>query len=356
MRTLAALVAWSLAVGCAHKPPLPADRRVVLVTIDGVRWQEVFRGAEPAMAPPLLEGFDWPELHALFRGAAERRRRALMPFVWETVAGHGRLFGNVDRGSRVVVANPYRKSYPGYHELLCGFPSTTITDNSRIPNPDATVLEWLGARPGFQGRVAAYASWNVFASILNPARSRLYVNLGEPLGRPSVLDRLREEIRPPWRDSIHDAFVVQGALAYLEEKQPRVLFVGLGDTDEWAHAGRYDRYLEALHRADGWLRELWERVQQMEAYRGHTSLVITADHGRGADGETWRGHGGDVAGADQGWVAVLGPYSAGGGEAHDHPPLGLAQVAATIGALAGEDYAGAVPAAAPPLPVLGGTR
>ena len=52
-----------------------------------------------------------------------------MPFLWDTVATRGQLFGNADVGSAVGVSNAARISYPGYHEMLTGFTRASITDN-----------------------------------------------------------------------------------------------------------------------------------------------------------------------------------------------------------------------------------
>jgi hypothetical protein len=326
----------SVVLGCAHEAAGP---RVVLVTLDGVRWQEVFRGADPGLGSAGPGG-----------NSAEEKRRALLPFLWGTVARQGQIFGNADRGSRVGLANPFRVSYPGYHELLCGFSSALIRNNLRIPNPDRTVLEWLHTRPGFAGSVAAYASWDVFGEILGGGRGGLAIDVGKPSVRPSVIERLRVEARPPWKDSVYDAFVFHAAMDYLRAKQPRVLYVALGDTDEWAHAGNYERYLDALARADRWLQELWQEVSTRPAYRGRTSLLITTDHGRGDGLQEWGRHGAEIVGADSVWVALMGPQTPALGERQNHAPLTLSQVAATVGALVGEDFAGANAQAAPALP------
>jgi Type I phosphodiesterase / nucleotide pyrophosphatase len=340
------------APGCATRPQsTTADGpRVVLVTLDGVRWQEVFRGADAGLLAATATRASPVTLAAYLRPGAQAARRALVPFLWDTVATRGQLFGNTDVGSAVGVSNAARISYPGYHEMLTGFTRASITDNRPQPNPDVTVLEWLHRRPGFAGSVAAYASWDVFRFILNQDRSGIPVSRWPEAGLPSLVDRLRQELPPPWKDSVYDAFVFRSALQFLTDKRPRVLHIALGDTDEWAHAGRYDRYLEALHRCDGWLRELWQALDTLPAYRGRTSLIVTTDHGRG-DGEAWTTHDAQTPGSEQGWVAVLGPTVPATGERRDHPPLGLAQVAATIAALAGENYAATVSAAAPPLPL-----
>jgi hypothetical protein len=347
MSRLGFLAICAALLGCAHRAS--GDSRAVLVTIDGARWQEIFRGADPAFLTGPDSGSAASARAAFGRPNSDEARRALMPFLWDTVAHDGQIFGNVERASPVLVTNPIRKSYPGYHELLCGFSSPVIVSNLKLPNPDVTVLEWLNRKPGFAG-VAAFVSWDVFDAILNPTRSGLLVSMGHPFGRGGTLDRVPDEVPPPWSGSVYDAFVFRAGIQHLEQHQPRVLYVALGDTDEWAHAGRYDRYLEALHRSDAWLRELWEKLQSLPAYRGHTSLIVTADHGRGDDLATWRGHGPDVPGSEHSFVAVLGPGTAPLGERHDQPTT-LAQVAATVAALVGQDYTAAVATAARPMPL-----
>jgi hypothetical protein len=343
MRWAILLVSLSACLG--HAPGLASstasdDRRLVLVTMDGTRWQEVFRGADDALAAA----------RSPFRAAtADERRRALMPFFWGTIVPHGQVFGDADNGGRVLVANPYRISYPGYHDLLSGFVSPDLRSNDKVPNADLTVLEWLNQRPRFHGGVAVFASWDDFPFIYAVGRSALPVDVGLGRDRSTLLDRLRQDVPPPWTASVYDAFTVEAALRHLDGHDVRVLHLALGDTDEWAHAGRYDRYLESIHQADGWMRELWDRLQGSPAFRGRTSLIVTTDHGRGNTPLTWPKHSAIVPGAEEAWIAVMGPFTPARGERRD--PASLAQVAATAAQLLGEDFRQAVPAAAPPLPL-----
>jgi hypothetical protein len=141
---------------------------------------------------------------------------------------------------------------------------------------------------------------------------------------------------------------MHGALEHLRTRQPRVLYVALDETDEWAHERRYDLYLDAAHRSDRFLRRLWETAQSLPAYRGKTALVVATDHGRGETPRDWTDHGERVPAAERIWVALMGP---------DTPALGVragvtatqAQLAATVAHLLGEDFRAGVPKAAPPL-------
>ena len=335
-------------------------RNVLLVTIDGLRWQEVFTGAEATLLDKEHGGVAESAVEALQRDfggdTAEQRRRKLMPFLWETIAARGQIYGNRTLNSPASVLNAEWISYPGYNELLTGRPNPIITSNAPIPNPTVTVLEWLNARPAFSGRVAAAAAWNVFVPILNIGRSRLPLFVTQQQSAPGSvspriadLERLMADIPPISSTENFDAFVYHAALDMFATRQPRVFLLALGEPDEWAHARRYDRYLASIQRCDRFVRQLWEILQALPQYRDSTTLIITPDHGRGVLGSDWTSHGKKVPHADETWLVAMGPDTRALGERRDVPAVHQAQVAATVAALLGEDFRAAFPAAAAPV-------
>jgi hypothetical protein len=277
-----------------------------------------------------------------------------MPFLWGTVARQGQIFGDASSGSIARVTNGLRFSYPGYNELLTGSPDPRITSNDRVLNPNVTVLEWLNRRPAFAGKVAAFASWELLPWILNEQRSGIPSNAaGPPIPNPTserdrAIDPFAADLPAYWGEERFDAGTGLGALAYLRQHRPRVLYVMLGETDEWAHGRRYDLYLDAARRNDRFIRELWDAAQALPQYSGKTALVLATDHGRGESSASWTGHGEKVPESDRIWMAVMGPGVRPAG-VRSNVPSTQAQIAATIAALLGEDYVAAQPAAAPPL-------
>lgn len=261
----------------------------------------------------------------------------LMPFLWGTIAREGWIRGDSAAGQTVRVTNGKRFSYPGYNELLTGAPDDRIDSNDPVPNPNVSVLEWLDHRAEFHGSVAAFASWDRLPFILDTTRSHLPANGdGAPVAVPRTAEeRLLNEFAAAlpryWGNVRFDAVTMEGALHRLRTRKPRVLYVMMGDTDEWAHERRYDLYLEAANRGDRFLRTLWETVQRMPEYRGRTALLVATDHGRGS-GNDWTDHGRDVPASDRIWMAGLGVRSQGSGVSG---PLTQAQFAATIAALLG---------------------
>jgi hypothetical protein len=69
---------------------------VVVITLDGFRWQEFFGSAEDALLDEKMGGVrDLPRLKQLYwRDSAAARPEALLPFLWGTVAKRGQVFGN----------------------------------------------------------------------------------------------------------------------------------------------------------------------------------------------------------------------------------------------------------------------
>jgi bisphosphoglycerate-independent phosphoglycerate mutase (AlkP superfamily) len=131
-----------------------------------------------------------------------------------------------------------------------------------------------------------------------------------------------------------------------------VLFVGYGETDNWAHSGRYDLVLESAHAFDGFVSQLWKMMQSLPAYRESTTFIITTDHGRGGGPVEWKEHGVDQKGSENIWIAVIGPDTPPLGERTQVPSVTQSQIAATIAALLGKDYTHEVPAAAGPLSIV----
>lgn len=344
--------------------PAPRTENVILFMTDGLRWEEVFRGADDSLMTKEAGGVeDVPALRARFwRDTPQARREALMPFLWTVVARDGVLYGNRDDGPGAECANGLYFSYPGYSEILCGYADPKIDSNRKIPNENVTVFEWLHARPEFAGRVAAFGAWDVFPFIFNAGRAGFPVDgsvepfhAGTMTPGLALLARLREETPRRWGAQF-DSILFRTAHEWFVANRPRVLFVGLGETDEWAHEGRYDQYLIAARRADSYLQELWETCQAHPQYRGRTSIVITTDHGRGdpAVGADWRSHGAEHTGSRYIWIGVLGPDTPALGERPG--PVTQAQVAATLAALLGHDYAADQPRAAPPIAEVLGAR
>jgi Type I phosphodiesterase / nucleotide pyrophosphatase len=341
-------------------------RNVVLIVSDGLRWQEMFTGADATLMDSEHGGIwaDPGELRKKFwRDDVAARREALFPFLWGTVAKQGEIFGNQNRGSVARVTNGMAFSYPGYNEMISGHPDPRIDSNEFGPNPNLNVFEWLDHLPDLRGQAAVYGTWSVFKNIFNVKRSGLAMQVGWDLPekgaltpRQQLLNELYETTTKLDDEDVYDSFLQVPLLEYVKAKHPRVLFVGYGETDNWAHSGRYDLVLDSAHQFDHFVEQLWNTMQSMPEYRGQTTFILTTDHGRGSGLVEWKEHGVQEKGSESIWIGVLGPDTPALGERTNVPPVAQSQIAATVAALLGKDYRKDVPVAAEPLPVIESRR
>ncbi len=211
-------------------------------------------------------------------------------------------------------------------------------------------------QPELRGRVAAFATWGTFKDIFNVGRSHLPLQVGWDLpyrDKPDARQELMNELyRTTTRlddEDLYDAFLQVPLIDSFAHSRPRVLFIGYGETDNWAHSGRYDLVLHAAHMFDHYVEQLWNTLQRLPEYRDQTTFIITTDHGRGSGRVEWKEHGVEEKGSENIWIAVIGPDTAPLGERHDTAEVHQAQIAATIAALLGKDYNAAMPVAAAPI-------
>lgn len=322
---------------------------IIIITTDGFRWQEVFKGMDSAIAnnSKYNQG-DSNYIFSTYWSADEKeRRKKLMPFLWSTMVEKGQLFGNRTMGSKVDNANPYWFSYPGYNEILTGYPDTAVKSNSYEANPHVTVLEFLNNQPKLRGKVAAFGAWDAFDRIINKKRSGIpVVNAfdtvkGKALtAQQKLINSMLLDSHRPWgEEECLDLFTHYAAFEYLKVNKPKVLYIAYGETDEWAHTGQYRSYLDAAHQVDAWIKDIWDYVQSNPQYKNKTTLLITTDHGRGdIEKEKWTSHNNKIQDAHEIWFGVIGPDSPVRGELTTDMQLYQQQFAQSIAKLMGYTY------------------
>lgn len=355
------LAAVLIAPGIVRTQTPPAGDNLILITLDGARTEEIFGGLDLDILRSTLTEKAVLEEQPVFKRfnapSPEERRRKMMPFFWDTlVTEHGSIAGNPRLQSSVTLTNQHRFSYPGYAEILLGEAhDEVIKSNDRVQNPFETLLERLRTHLQLPpSRVATFGSWEVFNEIAEHTPGSLTINAGyeafeHPAAAVQALSRLQFETPTPWNSVRHDAYTFGLAMAHLESSRPRVLYLALGETDDWAHGGRYDCVLETYARTDAYLEQLWTWLQADEGYRGRTHLLITTDHGRGKTASDWRNHGAKVEGAQNVWMAFVSPKLARRGEWRDHAPIHTSQAAATMAAWMGLDWIALRPRAGAPI-------
>lgn len=292
------------------------DAPVVIVTIDGVRWHEVFVGTDPQLSTrPVIP-------------AAE-----LVPTLHKIGTERGALLGAPGFGE-IAASGPNFISLPGYTEILLGRPSTSCQRNDCERTTLPTVLDEARASGA---KVAAFASWAPLDAAITAVPSAFVVSCGQdPSAGPRDPFPGEDDYRP-------DRVTANAALDYFERERPDVFFLGLGDPDEHAHRGDYEGYIASLAHADRVLGRLYAILDRMGERGDQTHVFVTADHGREA---AFRHHGGAPESARV-WLAVGGPSVRTHGFVRSPRVRHLADIAPTIRQILGLPPDGSTSAGAP---------
>lgn len=336
----------------ASAQPPSNTKNIFIVTIDGIRWQEVFKGADKN----LIANKDYtsnPQLAKLmYLGSSEEEsRQKLLPFFWNVISRQGRLYGNRDYKNKVNVANVYRFSYPGYNEIFTGYPDLDVNSNKPKENLNINVLEYLNSLDAFKDQVVAFTSWNIFPFILNEKRSEFPVYSGyDSIPETGnfdlhIFNKAQQNLVPEKTDTRKDVLTFMAATEYINAHKPKVVFIGLGECDEDAHKGEYDKYLQHLNEADHMIQQLWYFIQSTVEYKDKTDLIITTDHGRG--NRKWTDHDVLISGSRNAWLAIIGPAIIPEGEMQSPGKLYQKQLASTISELLGYNFTANHPVAKP---------
>lgn len=271
----------------AQSPASAADHNVVIVVIDGARYTETF--GDP--------------LHRY------------IPHIWNLLRPQGTIHTNVyNRGQTVTL---------GAH-------ATMLTGNEC----------WLD-----QGRVAPpYTE----GDLSRPFTPTLFEHYRAVTGAPAT---------KAWMIANHTAFLEgvtysrhpQYGAAYaaswhlgpgsdykmwsdlkeiMDQHQPELVFINLHQTDKYAHAGSWRKYVSHIATADRVVYELWRKIQRHPFYRNRTTLLVTNDHGRHTTDFT--NHGDCCEGCQHVMLLALGPGISRGHEA-GAVERGLQDIAATVG-------------------------
>ena len=328
----------------------PKTENVILVTWDGYRWQEFFGGPQKKILKVKKYAPDAAKLRARFGDDDPRISRAkLMPFIWNVLAKSGQIYGDKKLGNQVTLTNRYRFSFPGYNEIFSGWGDHRINSNDYPYDPNYNIFDLLSSKKEFKNKLFAAATWDAFPRIINDKRNHVpvYVNMkvdsngvvyAPSLNNPLDITKWQTKIPTHNPYAKTDTLTYHFAKEYIHRYHPRFSFIGFDETDDYAHEGKYEAYLNTANTLDTYMQDLWDFVQSDPFYKDKTTIIITCDHGRGdIPALEWRHHG-HVYGAEYIWVAVMGPGVEGRGEVTTKMHLHQNQLASTIAALLGYEY------------------
>jgi hypothetical protein len=310
-------------------PQAPRPRTVVVVVVDGARWQEIFSGTDRALA----KIHQLPE-SALLDGPA------LVPTLHGIIENGGVALGAPDHGAPIAASGPAFLSAPGYIEIFSGRPAVDCLSNRCSFSGQSNLLDQIAEHSrGRPGDVAVFASWpgmlrtvsrdsrDVLVSAGRRGRQNLAPVLDDPEAAELYARGARADSYPGQHDYRPDRHTADLALDHLRRRRPRFMLLSLGDADKFGHANMYRQYLEALRESDKVVAQVARVLDELDAQGWPSTLVITADHGRD---RRCREHGRGYPESARAWLIARGAGIVDGGYVSAPEPRRLADIAPTV--------------------------
>ena len=315
-------------------PHAPRPKTVVVVVIDGARWQEVFGGTDRGLA----------KIHALPESAL-RSGRELVPGLHGIIENGGAALGAPEHGAEIAASGPAFVSVPGYIEIFSGRPAVNCLNNRCRWSGERNLLDQIAEESGGRpGDAAVFASWPGMLRTVSPDSPGVLVSAGrkgrqhlEPLLEDAEAASLyargaRANSYPGKDDYRPDHHTAELALHYLRRHRPRFMLLSLGDADKFGHANMYRNYLDALHESDQVVTRVARVLDELGAQGWPSTLIVTADHGRD---RRCREHGRKYPESARAWLIARGTGIVDQGYVSAPRPRQLADIAPTVRRLLG---------------------
>ncbi len=272
-----------------------SETNVILLTLDGVRLNEVFQGIDPRIT-----------------GEASR---LIMSSLSGPLSNEGVLLG--DRTNTFVhVSNSVSLSLPGYQNIFIGHPTRCLTNHCHSVQSETFPEKLVRTLHLDRLSLAGFASWGALANAFEHKKGATFFNaaltpvdLNDPVHQKINQEQINDI--PSWNQEVEfgarfDKYTFAHGLHFLKTHHPRFLYIGLLDADEYGHRNDYDSYVKMLQQYDFWIQELIETLKNSGEYGKNTLLIVTTDHGRGGLPSTWKRHGILHPHSRQIWMYVWG--------------------------------------------------
>lgn len=307
----------------AQPRPHPFKRRLVLITIGGIRRQESFSEQGLVHIPHLFhellpqalfypftanEGVtshfntissiltgnwqhvdDWgsekPVNPTLFH-YLQKQMRVGTDQTW-VVTSNKQLTANISPGVNVILSK--QLMIEAVERIIMGQSSRHRLEREQILQEMTAVLETDYERIG----------WGV------PSTSTFQ----DPEVKKTFITALTNFIHGPDAPASGDELTFLIAREVLQRIAPAMLMINFSDV-EVAHSGSYSLHLGGIRRADTLCHRMWQFLQSSPELAAATTLVIMNEFGRDPDGSTTNGffnHRTNTESCRMAWTMVLGP-------------------------------------------------
>jgi hypothetical protein len=324
-RTLLGVLAAAVSqrLGPAGRAAQKPSRRVVLITLGGIRRQESWsqRGLRyiPHLSNDLLpQSLFFP--YTLNEGVTSHFNTisSILTGVWQ----------HVDDWGGEIPANP--TLFQQFQSQTHAGPEETwvVTSNKQLTaniSPGANVIlskqlmveavERIIKGQSLRSRLDREQILAEMTAVLDTDCERIGWGVPsesafrDPEVKQTFLSALADFIHGPDAPATGDELTFLIGREVLRRIAPAILMINLSDM-EVAHSGSYSLHLGGIRRSDGICQRMWEFIQSAPSLRNCTTLIILNEFGRDPDGSGTNGffnHRTDSESCRLAWTMVLGP-------------------------------------------------
>lgn len=264
------------------QPTLPKIQHVIYVTLDGVRWQDIYKS------------------------------QLYFSKFWDKYADKVTFYGLPNSNTTMEVAS-VPSSLPSYQSQMSGAIQPCRNNQCGYIQvqtlPETLISEYHFAKKD----VAVFASWPEIAYAAEAKTGTIYSSVGNnPVIDPktkrpdttmAMFNHEQGVDHPNYKPNRYDKYTFSQALHYLEKYKPRFLWIALVNADDEAHFGNLDNYHQMLSYYDDALDGLFDTLKNIHMDKD-TMVIVTTDHGRG-NNENWTSHGVNYPESRQTWAIVM---------------------------------------------------
>lgn len=259
----------------------PSIQRVIYITLDGTRWQDVLQD------------------------------KSNFPKFWQEHAANMTIYGVPGDNKTIEVAS-IPISLPSYQSQMTGKVQPCQNNDCGQVTMQTLPEYLLQALHLNKQQVAVFSSWPVIADALESKSGTVYSNVGnvpvvDPFtGKPDEMMagiNFLQSKQSHYHGNRMDAYTFEQALHYFIKYQPTFLWISLVNGDNEAHDNKLDNYHAVLRQYDNFLNQLFVTLKTMHLDKS-TLVIITTDHGRGND-KNWINHGPELPESRATWAFVM---------------------------------------------------
>ncbi|MCS4303008.1 sulfatase-like hydrolase/transferase [Chryseobacterium sp. BIGb0232] len=222
---------------------------------------------------------------------------------WES-AGKVNIPNRVSLLSQGIFISNFRNNgttntNPGHSAMCSGVYENIVNDGTELPGYPSVMQQWLKFTGADKTKAWVIASKDKL-EVLNDCKQADWKGKYQPSVDCGISGN-----GSGYRA---DAVTMTNTKEVMKKYSPNIIVINLKDVDSYGHDNKYNEYIQAIKTTDASIKEIWDYIQSLPAYKDKTTLIVSNDHGRHLDSKGgFKNHGDDCEGCRHIEFFAMGP-------------------------------------------------